>query len=60
MTDLRDLSEKTGDERVDTALGGLAALGDVPVPAHVGVFEEVLAGLEHALASADDAQDGPR
>ncbi|GGL43830.1 hypothetical protein [Planomonospora parontospora] len=60
MTDLRDLSEKTGDERVDTALGGLAVLGDVPVAAHVGVFEEVLAGLEDALASADDAQGGSR
>ncbi|MBG0817000.1 hypothetical protein [Planomonospora sp. ID82291] len=60
MTDLRDPAEKTGDGRVDAALGGLAVLGDLPVPAHVGVFEEVLAGLEQALAGADEAQGGPR
>ncbi|GIH77157.1 hypothetical protein [Planobispora longispora] len=55
---MTDLPEGTGDERVDAALGGLAVLGELPVAAHVGVFEEVFAGLEQALAAADDRADG--
>ncbi|WP_068924187.1 hypothetical protein [Planobispora rosea] len=50
---MTDLPEGTGDERVDAALGGLAVLGELPVAAHPGVFEEVFAGLERALAAAD-------
>jgi hypothetical protein len=57
---MTDLPEETGDERADTALGGLARLGTLPVSAHVGVFEEVLTGLEQALASVDDTPDRPR
>ncbi|MFC4061938.1 hypothetical protein ACFOWE_26860 [Planomonospora corallina] len=60
MTDLPEFPERTGDELVDAALGGLAVLGDVPVAAHVAVFEEVLAGLERALAAADETADRSR
>ncbi|MEU6742963.1 hypothetical protein [Streptosporangium sandarakinum] len=51
---------ETGEERVDAVLNGLTRLGEVPVPAHVGVFEEVFAGLEGVLASADDTADRQR
>ncbi|GAA3447497.1 hypothetical protein [Planomonospora venezuelensis] len=54
---MTDLPQETGDERVDAALGGLAVLGDLPVPAHVGVFEEVFTGLERVLASVDGTPD---
>ncbi|GAB2476902.1 hypothetical protein [Streptosporangium sandarakinum] len=52
--------EETGEERVDAVLNGLTRLGEVPVSAHVGVFEEVFAGLEGVLASADDTADRQR
>lgn len=54
---MRDLLEETGDERADTALGGLAQLGTLPVSAHPDVFEGVLTGLEQALASVNDTAD---
>ncbi|MBG0832833.1 hypothetical protein HS041_34610 [Planomonospora sp. ID67723] len=57
---MTDLPQETGDERVDAALGGLTVLGDLPVAAHVAVFEEVFAGLEQVLASVDDTPDQPR
>jgi hypothetical protein len=57
---MTDLPEETGDERADAALGGLAQLGTLPVSAHVGVFEEVLTGLEQTLASVDDTPDRHR
>ncbi|GAA3100703.1 hypothetical protein [Streptosporangium carneum] len=50
---MTDLPEETGEERVDVALGGLARLEALPVSAHAGVFEEVFAGFEQALASVD-------
>jgi hypothetical protein len=57
---MTDLPEETGDGRANTALGGLAQLGALPVSAHVGVFEEVFTGLEQALASVDDTPDRHR
>lgn len=39
---------------VGDALSPLGRLGEAPVPEHVGVFEEVLAGLEAVLTSVDD------
>ncbi|MGV9771831.1 hypothetical protein [Streptosporangium sp. NPDC003464] len=57
---MTDLPEETGEKRVDTALGGLARLGALPVSAHVSVFEEVFTGLEQALASVDGAVDQQR
>ncbi|MER6178478.1 hypothetical protein [Streptosporangium sp. NPDC001681] len=54
---MTDLLEETGDERADAALGGLARLGALPVSAHADVFEEVLTGLEQALASVNDVPD---
>ncbi|MBB2915175.1 hypothetical protein FHS43_006495 [Streptosporangium becharense] len=57
---MTDLLEETGDERADAALSGLAHLGALPVSAHVNVFEEVLAGLEQALAAVDDTPDRSR
>ncbi|MER5326581.1 hypothetical protein [Streptosporangium roseum] len=57
---MTDLPEETGEERVDTALGGLARLGAMPVSAHVSVFEEVFTGLEQALAMVDGTPDRQR
>ncbi|GIH99804.1 hypothetical protein [Planobispora takensis] len=57
---MTDALDQTGDERVDAALGALAALDGLPVAAHVSVFEEVFSGLERALAAADDIPDQPR
>ncbi|MFJ2032478.1 hypothetical protein [Streptosporangium sp. NPDC087985] len=57
---MTDLPEEIGEERVDTALGGLARLGAMPVSAHVGVFEEVFIGLEQTLASVDGTPDRQR
>lgn len=57
---MTDLPEETGDERADVALGGLARLGALAVPAHVGVFEEVFTGLEQALALVNDIPDQRR
>ncbi|MEU0519071.1 hypothetical protein [Streptosporangium sp. NPDC006007] len=57
---MTDLPEDVGEERVDTALGGLIRLGTVPVSAHVHVFEEVFTGLEQALASMDGTPDRHR
>ncbi|MEU7991376.1 hypothetical protein AB0B56_41690 [Streptosporangium canum] len=57
---MTDLPEETGEERVDTALGGLARLGAMPVSAHVRVFEEVFTGLEQALATVDGTPDRQR
>ncbi|GAA3507821.1 hypothetical protein FHR32_006680 [Streptosporangium album] len=57
---MTDLPEEIGEERVDTALGGLAQLGALPVSAHVGVFEEVFTGLEQSLASVENTPDQQR
>lgn len=54
---MTELPEESGEERVDTALGGLARLDAMPVSAHVRVFEEVFTGLEEALASVDGTAD---
>ncbi|GGK84252.1 hypothetical protein Sme01_28560 [Sphaerisporangium melleum] len=45
---------ETGEARVAAALAGLGGLGELPVREHVPVFEDVLGGLEAALASMDD------
>ncbi|MFF0576630.1 hypothetical protein ACFY19_36580 [Streptosporangium saharense] len=57
---MTDLPGETGEERVDVALGALARLGTTPVSAHAGVFEEVFAGLEQALAAADGTAEQSR
>lgn len=44
-----------GTEGVQAALSPLGRLAQAPVSEHVGVFEQVLAGLEAVLASVDDA-----
>ncbi|WP_326823589.1 hypothetical protein OHA77_36725 [Streptosporangium sp. NBC_01639] len=57
---MTDLPQEIGEERVDTALGGLARLGALPVSAHVDVFEEVFTGLEQSLASVENAPEQQR
>ncbi|MEV0970443.1 hypothetical protein [Microtetraspora glauca] len=49
-----------GEEAVQGALSALRRLGDLPVAAHVGVFEEALTCLESALASVDEPAGEPR
>ncbi|MEW9531217.1 hypothetical protein [Microbispora sp. NPDC049125] len=44
-------------ETVEGALAPLGRLTAAPVPEHVGIFEEVLSGLEAVLASVDDSVD---
>ncbi|GII51620.1 hypothetical protein Pth03_00090 [Planotetraspora thailandica] len=46
---------------VEGALTPLARLAEAPVSDHVGLFEDVLTGLEAVLASVDEpVQDGER
>ncbi len=50
-----------GEEGVEAALSALGRLDGMPVPEHVGVFEEVLTRLETALTSVDEpVGDTPR
>ncbi|MEV7804623.1 hypothetical protein AB0O28_16920 [Microbispora sp. NPDC088329] len=44
-----------GADGVQAALSSLGRLAHTPVSEHVGVFEQVLAGLEAVLASVEDA-----
>ncbi|WP_203989234.1 hypothetical protein [Sphaerisporangium rufum] len=48
-----------GEGMVAAALTGLDGLAVLPVSEHVTVFEQVLSGLEAALASAGEAPTGP-
>jgi hypothetical protein len=57
---MTDLPQETGHERVDAALAGLHRLGTLPVGEHVAVFEEIHAGLEQTLASAENTDDADR
>ncbi|MEU6428134.1 hypothetical protein ABZ860_19760 [Microbispora sp. NPDC046973] len=45
----------SGADGVQAALSPLGRLAHAPVSEHVGVFEQVLAGLEAVLASVEDA-----
>ena len=49
----------SGADGVQAALSPLGRLAHAPVPEHVGVFEQVLAGLETGLAAVEDA-GGPQ
>jgi hypothetical protein len=54
-------SGPAGDDGVQGALSPLARLAEAPVSDHVGVFEDVLTGLEAVLASVEEPlQDGER
>ncbi|MFB4280221.1 MULTISPECIES: hypothetical protein [unclassified Nonomuraea] len=55
---MSELPEETGDERVDAIVAGLAGLGELPVSAHVAVFDEAFSGLESTLAAVDEAPAG--
>lgn len=44
-----------GADGVQAALAPLGRLAHAPVSEHVGVFEQVLAGLEAVLVSVQDA-----
>lgn len=46
-------AEPTGDERVDSAVAGLAGLADTPVADHPAVLERVHRRLGEILASLD-------
>ncbi|MDF5759230.1 hypothetical protein [Spongiactinospora sp. TRM90649] len=50
MTDLPQRAAGSAGE----ALAGLDRLATLPVAEHVAVFEEIHAGLEHLLSTADD------
>ncbi|RBQ19053.1 hypothetical protein DP939_17950 [Spongiactinospora rosea] len=55
---MTDLPQRTGGA-AEEALAGLDRLAALPVGEHVAVFEEIHAGLERALASADGAESAP-
>jgi hypothetical protein len=57
---MSELPEETGDERVDAIVAGLSRLGELPVSAHVPVFEEAFSELEGTLAAVDDLPQGDR
>ncbi|WP_188193837.1 hypothetical protein [Nonomuraea sp. SYSU D8015] len=58
---MSELPEESGDERVAAIVAGLGRLGELPVGAHVPVFEEAFAELEATLAAAvDDLAQGDR
>jgi hypothetical protein len=46
--------ETTGDERVDAALAGLAALDEAPLTGHPEIFQDVHRRLQDALTGIDD------
>ncbi|GAA3690093.1 hypothetical protein GCM10022224_064390 [Nonomuraea antimicrobica] len=52
---MSELPQETGDERVDAIVADLGRLGELPVGAHVAVFEEAFSGLEGTLAAVDEA-----
>ena len=54
--DLSGLPERTGDERVDAALGKLATVAQLPLAAAVTVFDDVHRLLQDALS--DNGQGG--
>jgi hypothetical protein len=47
----------TGDERVDAAVAGLGALGEIPVEEHPEVLEEVHRRLGEILGEVDSGDD---
>ncbi|MFI7630706.1 hypothetical protein ACIG5D_13135 [Microbispora rosea] len=47
----------SGADGVQAALSPLGRLAHAPVSEHVGVFEQVLAGLEAVLASVEEASE---
>jgi hypothetical protein len=49
-----DRDGSTGDAGVDEALGRLAELDDLPVRAHVAVFDAVHVALQDRLADVED------
>ncbi|MEU6713243.1 hypothetical protein ABZ897_17315 [Nonomuraea sp. NPDC046802] len=53
---MSELPVETGDERVDAIVADLGRLGELPVSAHVAVFDEAFAGLESTLSHAVDDQ----
>ncbi|MFC4010246.1 hypothetical protein ACFOY2_23670 [Nonomuraea purpurea] len=60
---MSELPGETGDERVDAIVADLGRLGELPVSAHVAVFDEAFAGLESTLSHAVDdpsAAEGDR
>ncbi|MGI5289403.1 hypothetical protein ACQEVF_39540 [Nonomuraea polychroma] len=50
---MSELPEETGDERVDAIVAGLGRLGELPVGAHVAVFDEAFSELEATLAAVE-------
>jgi hypothetical protein len=54
-----DGAVESGEARVTATLARMTVLGDTPVREHVAVFEEVLAGLEAALASVEEIPAAP-
>ncbi|WP_153263956.1 hypothetical protein [Nonomuraea phyllanthi] len=53
---MSELTEETGDERVDAIVTGLGRLVELPVSEHVQVFDEAFSGLESTLADAVEEQ----
>jgi hypothetical protein len=49
---------RTGDERVDEAVGALADLAELPVAEHPAVFEHVHRRLTEALGDLDPGDRG--
>ncbi|WP_170223739.1 hypothetical protein [Nonomuraea turkmeniaca] len=54
---MTELPEETGDERVDAIVAGMGRLGELPVGAHVAVFDEAFSELEATLAAVEAAGD---
>lgn len=50
--------QRTGDERVDTALDRLTGLGDLPLAAQVTVFDDVHRLLQDALTGDESGGSG--
>jgi len=51
---MTELPEVTGDGRVDAIVADLGQVGELPVSAHVAVFEGAFSKLESALAAVDE------
>jgi hypothetical protein len=48
------MTEPTGIESVDTVVAGLGVLDDLPVSAHVAVFEKAHESLRASMAAPAD------
>ncbi|WP_171074660.1 hypothetical protein [Nonomuraea basaltis] len=57
---MSELPEGTGDERVDAVVARLGRLGELPVGAHVAIFDESFSELEATLAAVDEPAPGDR